>query len=137
MFKISEQSVATLSTGNMHGFVDRCLQMLHEYFPDLLAMSDRETVVDQIHAAAENASMAGFEHEPEAIQFVYLHFLLGDTFATDPQYAWLDRIMTAQGETAEQRMDNAMDAVAGRMDAGRPLEDPLTPEEQDVLGANA
>lgn len=135
MLIVSQLGEQAFSAGLMESFVERCLAMVAENFPDRCAMSSRSMVCDQIHRAIECAAMAGFDAEPEAIQFVYLHFLLGSGFSADPQYGWLRGLLTGRNSSPEARMDAAMDAIANRMNAGQPLENSLTSEERSAIAA--
>lgn len=125
MLTIREAQVQRLEQVQMLSFEERCLEFICEQFPEQLAMSGEEVMRERMRADIQRAFLQEISDEADVMKYLYLTNLLGADFDAEPRYLWLTPILQDREQTPTGRLNQAMDAVAKRLDDGIPLADTL------------
>ena len=125
MLMIRETQVNRLESVQQASFEDRCLAFLTQQFPEQVAMSGEARIRERIRADTQRAFAQDITNEPDVMKYLYLTNLLGGDFDADPRYRWLAPTLEDRRQAPGARLDQAMDAVADRLDRGIDLADPV------------
>ncbi|MCX8063179.1 MAG: hypothetical protein N3D16_11415, partial [Anaerolineales bacterium] len=125
MITIRQEQMHCLEEAQKYSFEERCLAFLSEQFPEQIAMFGENRMREQIHADIQRAFIQGIIDEPAVMKYLYLSNLLGSDFDVNPRYRWLAPILYNLKNDPHARLNQALDAVADRLDQGLDLTDPI------------
>lgn len=124
MLEISEQTHDRFESDSYARFETRAYQFVREHFPEAVVMAGENGTRLEIHRAVQRASMNDFATHPQALKYIYMHYLLGRDFDVDPGHAWVGSILRDRRRTPDDRLDDALDAIDRRAAAGHEMRDP-------------
>ena len=125
MLTIRQEQVEHLEVVQQANFEDRCLAFISEQFPQQMAMSGEERMRERMRADMQRAFAQEITDEPDVMKYLYLANLLGGDFDIDPRYRWLTPLLQDHQQPVATRLDQALDAVAERLDRKMPLAEPV------------
>ena len=121
MLTIRQAQFAQLEVVQQANFEERCLAFIGDQFPQQLAMSGEVRMRERIRSDMQRAFSQEISDEPDVMKYLYLANLLGSDFDIDPRYSWLAPILQDREQAVSARLDQALDAVAERLDKQQAL----------------
>jgi hypothetical protein len=94
MFTIRTEQLQALSASQASSFDNRMRLHLEKFFPEQCGALDEARIIEAVHYGIARASTYGLISERDVCKYVDLMFALGRDFDTDPQFDWVQPMLT-------------------------------------------
>lgn len=93
-------------------FLHRAMKYLTASFPERSAAMDAETLKNKVIDDCEYALSYGYETERDVMGLVDFLWRLPSDFRKDPQYGWVEEILSDKDSDAELKTESLQNAYA-------------------------
>lgn len=118
MLVIRQEQLRAFGAEARHDFASEMLPLVRSCFPARVRALGSRELVDVLERGIDHAERRGFVEQRHVFQFVCVRLVLGDTFDSDPRWAWAARILDSSASADEKLalLLTAIQALGGSHD---------------------